>query len=265
MRKDLEKYKKERLGEENYNNQNILMKIIEYNNKNDIIIEFQDEYRAKIHTQYNNFKKGNVKNPYYPCIFNIGYYGQGKYKCKINNKDTKAYKIWRDMLKRCYDPYYLNKEPTYIDCYVCDEWHCFQNFAEWFYKNYYEIDGTKMALDKDILVKNNKIYSPKTCIFVPNRINNLFIKSNKSRGRYPIGVYEYYDKEYGYRYLIAQCNTLEKKEYLGTFPINRPFQAFYTYKQYKENYIKKVADEYKELISNELYNTLYKYEVEIND
>ena len=54
-------------------------------------------------------------------------------------------------------------------------------------------------------------------------------------------------------------------KYLGNFPLNRPFQAFYTYKIYKENYIKQVADEYKDLIPKELYDALYRYEVEIND
>ena len=43
-------------------------------------------------------------------------------------------------------------------------------------------------LDKDILIKGNKIYSPDTCCFVPSEINNLFVGCNKSRGSLPIGV-----------------------------------------------------------------------------
>ena len=165
------------------------------------------------------------------------------------------------MLERCYDPYRLNKYPTYIDCYVCDEWLCFQNFAEWFYQNYYEIENERMHLDKDILVKGNKIYSPETCVFVPNRINTLFVKQQRKRGEYPIGVSPHKRADV----LQASCNISEKQEYLGRFSLNKPFQAFTCYKNYKENYIKKVADEYKNLIPSELYEALYKWEVEIND
>ena len=261
----LEKQKQERLGEIRKSNEDYEMKIIEYNKAIDIIVEFQDEHKAKVHTQYQAFLKGEVKNPYHPSIYNIGYLGQGKYKCKENKKITKSYEVWRDMIKRCYDPYCLNKRPTYIDVYVCEEWHCFQNFAEWWEENVYNCNNERMCLDKDILVKGNKVYSPETCIIVPERINILFIKCNKSRGKYPIGVSEYYNKKTNYKGLVVKCNTLEKKEHLGYFPLNRPFQAFTCYKQFKENYIKQVADEYKDLIPIKLYEALYKYEVEIND
>lgn len=271
MSKELkEKQKQERLGEENYNNYKVLMKIIEYNNNKDIIVEFQDEHNVRIHTTYNNFKKGNVKNPYHPSIYGVGYLGEGKYKPSKNGKSTKAYKVWLKMLQRCYEPYYLNRYPTYRDCYVCEKWHNFQNFAEWWEKKVYNCNNEKMCLDKDILIKGNKIYSPETCLILPERINTLFIKCDALRGKYPIGVYEYYDKK-GYKYLHVQCSIFNKDKKtsfpksLGYFPINEPFHAFYTYKIFKENYIKQVADEYKDLIPTKLYEAMYRYEVEIND
>lgn len=255
------KQKKERLGEIRKNREGYEMKIVEYNNCHDIIVEFQDKYKAKVHTGYGNFKKGVAKNPYHPSVFGIGYVGTGKYKPSINGKDTKAYRYWKHMLQRCYDPYYLDSHPTYRDCVVCNEWHNLQNFAEWFYKNYYEVEGCRMCLDKDILVKKNKIYSPKTCIFAPNRINILFVKRQNDRGYYPIGVsYNTHKNK-----LYVCCNTLDGLKHLGLFPLDKPFQAFTCYKNFKENYIKQVSDEYKDLIPQKLYETLYKYEVEIND
>ncbi len=251
----------DRLGEIRVSNEGYKMKIIKYNNRDNIIIEFQDKYKAKIYTSYKAFKNGNIKNPFHPSVYNIGYIGQGKYKSKENRKETKAYKIWKSMLQRCYDPYFLNKEPTYIDCYVCREWHNFQNFAEWFYKNYYEIDDQRTHLDKDILIKGNKIYSPKTCIFVPQRINSLFLKKQNHRGGYPIGVSPNKRDDC----LRVDCRTLEKQEFLGYFPKNKPFQAFTYYKNFKEIYIKQVADEYKDMIPKKLYDALCRYEVEIND
>ena len=202
----------------------------------------------------------------------VGYMGDGKYKSKDENKKkTKAYNTWSHMLQRCYDAYYLNEHPTYIDCYVCEEWHNFQNFAKWFYENYYECNDEQMQLDKDILIKGNKIYSPNTCILVPKRINSLFTKSDASRGEYPIGVYYRFKKveQYEYHYLEVCCSVIEngkkKSKVLKTLPLNKPFQAFSIYKQFKEKYIKQIADEYKELIPQKLYEALYKWEVEIND
>ena len=254
--------KNKRIGEINISKEGYKMKIIEYNDFHNIWIEFQDEHKAKIHTAYQHFKNGQVKNPYHRSIFNIGYIGEGKYNGKTH---PIIYKVWHSMIQRCYDPCYLNEHPTYRDCIVCEEWHCFQNFAKWWEENVYNCNNERMELDKDILAKGNKIYNPETCLIVPKRINTLFIKNNRRRGKYPIGVSEYYDKKWGYRKLSVSCNTLESKKTLGYFPLSEPFHAFYAYKQFKENYIKQVADEYKDLIPQRLFEAMYKFEVEIND
>ena len=253
-----------RMGETNMSNQGYEMKIIEYNNAHDIIVEFQDEYKAKIHTQYSNFKNGEVKNPFYPSIYGIGYIGIGKYKIKENGKITKAYKCWNSMFQRCYEPYTINKYPTYIDCYVCELWHCFQNFAKWYEENMYECNDEYMELDKDILCKGNKIYSPETCIIVPHRINSLFTKSNTRRGEFPIGVcWHKTSNKFMTSCSFLNENGKKKKKNLGIY--NTVEEAFLTYKNFKEKYIKEIADEYKDLIPQKLYEAMYKYEIEIND
>lgn len=166
------------------------------------------------------------------------------------------------MLKRCYDPNYIDR-PTYKDCSVCNEWLCFENFEKWFDKNYYEIPNEKMYLDKDILVKGNKIYSPLYYRIVPNTINCLFTKSNKIRGIYPIGVY-YSDisKKIKSQLSILKNNKKIKKG-LGYY--NTPEDAFEAYKKAKEQYIKNTADKYKKYIPLEIYNAMYEYKVEITD
>lgn len=262
-----EKQKRERLNKENYNTYGTLMKIVEYNGYTDIWVEFQDEYRAKVHTTYSAFKRGGVKNPYDREVHNVGCFGVGEYKSRDEEgKKTLAYRYWMDMIDRCYNPYRLNEFIAYRDTLVCKEWLCFQNFAKWFYENYYEIENEKMQLDKDILYKDNKVYSPETCIFVSKRINCLFIKQKNQRGSLPIGVS--YHKQHNKLYVscdIIDDNYRHKQKFLGLFPLNKPFQAFYEYKQFKENYIKQIADEYKKLIPQKLYEALYKYEIEIND
>ena len=163
------------------------------------------------------------------------------------------------MIQRSYDDDFKEREPTYKGCEVCTEWHNFQNFAEWFEDNYYKIPGEVMSLDKDVLVKGNKIYSPETCMFVPQDINILFTKCDNSRGDYPIGVS--YHKQKG-KY-ISRCNVCNKLKHLGYF--DNPEEAFNAYKTAKEKYIKEVADKYKEYIPQKLYEAMYNYEVEIDD
>ena len=162
------------------------------------------------------------------------------------------------MIRRCYDTKSSYNRPTYENCSVCNEWHNFQNFAEWYENNYYEIDNDKMQLDKDILIKNHNIYSSDTCCFVNHTINSMF--TNKKRFRNSIiGSYKRCGK-----YEVSCENTLlKKKQYLGRF--NDENEAFTVYKNYKENNIKAVADHYKDKIPDHLYIALYNYEIDIND
>lgn len=176
-----------RIGEVNYNKFGSKMKIIEYNNSSDIIVEFENGYLK--HCAYFDFKRGYVKSPYEKRTCGVGYIGEGKYyPTNENNKQTIVHKYWSGMFTRCYDEKFLNRRPTYKDCMVDEKWHNFQNFAEWFYANYYTIDYEIMCLDKDILHKGNKIYAPENCVFVPKSINSLFVKCDAVRGKFPIGI-----------------------------------------------------------------------------
>lgn len=258
-------YEKQFLGKENYNTQGCLMKIIEYNGNGDVVVEFQDEHKIRKHCDLKEFKLGHVMNPYYKSVFGIGYYG-GEIPKHSTNLDYKCWDTWKGMLERCYNKKRIETQPTYKDCTVCEEWHDYQNFKVWFNENFIELKdkNERVCLDKDILVKGNKIYSPETCCFVPNEINVLFTKTNKNRGLYPIGVY--YKKKLN-KY-IAQCSEKigrdkKQQKHLGVF--NTPKEAFEAYKQYKEMYIKKVADKYKGQIKDNVYEALYKWEVEVDD
>ena len=191
--------KTERIGEININNNGkYKMKIIEYINEKNIIVQFQDKYGAIVHTNYHAFIQGKVKNPFHPYVYNVGYIGE--YSKKINNKkDKQIYKYWASMLKRCYDKNFLKNHPTYQECSVCKEWHNFTNFRKWYIENSYNINE-RITLDKDILIKGNKIYSPNTCLLVPVDINSLFIylydnkiqiwKSKRNKQTYYIVKYE---------------------------------------------------------------------------
>ena len=254
----------DRTGEKYINNFGSKMIIVGYKTNKNIDVYFPEYGWTTRNVRYVDFKKGLIKCPYDKSIYGIGYIGEGEYKPTENGENTRVYSTWHGMLKRCYSDKCHKKRPTYIDCEVSEEWHNFQNFAKWYYSNYYEIEGERMELDKDILVKHNKIYSPKTCIYVPQTINSLFIKCDKSRGQSIIGTTPHKNGKY-----VSQCRIINpktgksKKEYLGYYDTQQ--KAFEVYKYYKEKNIKEVADYYKEQIPLKVYDALYNYEVEITD
>lgn len=247
-------YKLERVGEINYNKYKNKMKIIKYNSIMDIDVLFEDyDYVAK-HKQYIAFKNGTLTSPYDRTIYGVGYLGEGLFKKNINNKATKEYLRWKSMMDRCYN----NKQPTYKGCTVCEEWCNFQKFSKWLNENYYDIIGERMCLDKDILHKGNKIYEPKSCMFVPNAINILFVRNEEHRNGTPIGVRIKNNK------YEASCNDNNgTHRYLGVYL--DAHEAFNAYKEYKEKLIKQVADKYKYRIPETLYQAMYNSEVEIDD
>ena len=253
----------DRTGEKNINTFGSEMVIVGYRNTMDIDVYFSKYDCTFKNATYQSFKNGQIRCPYERRVYGIGYIGEGKYKAKENGKRTRVYDAWYSMLKRCYSDKLHEKHPTYKNCSVTEKWHNFQNFGKWFDNNYYEVTGEEMCLDKDILIKGNKIYSSDTCIFVPHAINSLFVKRDNDRGESVIGTTPFKGK------YVAQCSLINpetgktKREYLGLY--NTELEAFEVYKYYKEKNIKEVADYYKDLIPDKLYNAMYEYEVEITD
>lgn len=250
----------DRTGERFITKEGYEIVIIEYNGALDVTIQFQDEYKAILeHRQYADCRKGLIKNPYCKNVYGQGFIGQGKYKSSINKKETDEYREWYGIMIRGFDKEFKKKNPTYKDVIVDERFYCFQDYGYWREHNYYEIEGEKMQLDKDILFKGNKIYSPDACIFVPQRINNLFTKSDVARGNCPIGV-SYHKPTNKY---IVYCKTLYNNKYLGLY--NTSEEGFQAYKTFKETYIKEVADNYKDRIPQELYEAMYNWKVEVDD
>ena len=253
----------DRIGEERLNKFGSKMVIKEYRKYKDLDVYFPEYDWTFEHARYGDFKNGEIKCLYEPRYYGKGYLGEGKYKVRENGKHTDEYNIWHEMLRRCYDPKFHEKHSTYKDCTVEDYLLNFQHMGKWLEDNYYEVPGEKMCLDKDILCKGNKIYSRDTCIFVPERINLLFTKRDKSRGNSPIGA----TPNSSGNYQVRCHDEYGKSIYLGTY--NTKEKAFQVYKQYKEKVIKKVIDSYKEKIPEPFYSKLktamYNYKVEIDD
>ena len=242
------------LGREYKTKEGYNVKVVEYKNYNEVVIMYNNGYKTK--SKMSHIKSGNIKNPYHPSVHGVGYFGDGEYKSKINRKKVNMYTSWCNMLGRCYNEKEVLKFPTYKNTIVCKEWHNYQNFAKWYDENRKDYMDNSWDLDKDILIKGNKIYSPETCCFVPQEINTLFTKRNSERGELPIGVYDK-DGRYASQIRIKGIDNI----YLGTF--TTPEEAFKAYKIAKEQYIKEVADKWRGLISEKVRQAMYNYQVEI--
>lgn len=243
----------ERVGIVKINNKGETMRLVKYNSNKDVVAEFQDEHKGKVHTSWDMFEKGCVKNPYRPSVFGVGIIGN-KYKSRIKGKITPEYRAWQNMLQRCF----CNEAMAYKDVTCCNEWLYYENFYEWLHsqENFDKwYNGKRWAVDKDILIKGNKIYSPESCCLVPQSVNALFVRKESQRGDLPIGVSRLK------KYYAADCHG----DYIGLG--NTPEEAFLIYKPFKENLIKQVAqEEYaKGNITKRCYDAMMSYEVEITD
>lgn len=254
----MKKLAQERIGLINSNTYGSLMEIIDYKSAKEVLVRF--EQGNTVWVQWHKFCDGEVKNVYDKSVFGVGFIGEGIYKPSINSRDRAQYLCWSGMMERCYSLRCKEKQPAYHNCRVDEEWHNYQNFAHWYDENYYVIEGQRMELDKDILVKGNKVYSPSTCVFVPGSINTIFTKNNIKRGNLPIGVNK---SGNNYRARCMNGRGDDKRVSLGSF--KTPEEAFYAYKTYKENHLKDVAEKFKDKIPNKLYSALINYEVEITD
>lgn len=188
-------------------------------------------------------------------VYGVGISTAGKFK--RDNKE-KEYSTWLGILERCYCPKWKLRQPTYNNCYMSENFKNFQWFAEWC-QSQKGFHNKGWAIDKDVLVKGNKIYSEDMCVFIPRILNNLITKRESSRGEYPIGVHFY--KRYN-----KFCSTFKKNsktKFIGYYTTIE--EAFNAYKKTKEAFIKEQAEFLKEEIDGRVYTALMNYEVSIYD
>ena len=236
-------------------------KIVKYNDSKDVEIQFSKTgYEAT--AELGNIRNGNVKDPYLPSVCGVGILGD-KYPISEGGTLTKEYMLWHSMLVRCYSATYQKKQPTYIGCEVSENFKSYEYFYEWCHKQIgfgVEGNGNPFQLDKDLLVKGNKVYSESTCVFIPAEVNTLLTKRTASRGEYLIGVC-WSNTHKAFKAQVSRSKG--KQEHLGYFKTE--IEAFNTYKQAKESFVKEQANEWKSQIDPRAYEALMNYTVEITD
>lgn len=120
-------------------------------------------------------------------------YGVGINDIPMYLRGTKLYLTWKSILARCYCPKFQEENKTYKGCQICEEWKHLSNYKKWFDENY--IEGYQ--LDKDLFGHNSHIYSPQTCCFIPQDLNNIIKGIRPARGPLKQGVRKQYRIYYG--------------------------------------------------------------------
>lgn len=139
----------------------------------------------------------------------IGYVG-GKQKRKLTWA-CPYYRVWKNVLVRCYSTRSLARNPTYTECYVSDEWLVFSTFRKWMEQQ----DWQNRQLDKDLLSPGNKLYGPETCVFVDRVVNMFLTDRGNARGNWPTGVCWHSAVK---KFMASCSNPLTgKQEHLGCF------------------------------------------------
>lgn len=236
-------------------------KIISYKGWKYVTVEFLETGYRKV-CEMKEVKNGSIKDTTYPSILGIGYVGS-KYPThyedvlgrKVNKKE---YEQWRGLLRRCYSEKERGKFPAYAGCTVSERFKSYELFYEW--ANNQTGFHVGFDLDKDLLVKGNKVYSEENCVFLPKEINSVLTKNTIKRGKYPIGVHFCNTK----RVFVSQvCRNNGSQDFLGYF--DNPIDAFNAYKVAKEDYLKSLAEKWKGKIDTRAYEALINYQVEITD
>ena len=181
-----------------------------------------------------------------------------------NQRQSKEYKLWNNMITRCYSKKYHEKFPSYKDCFVEEYLMDFNNF-KLFVNNLVgfgcvDSNSNSFQMDKDILSNGDKCYSRETICFVPQQINYFLLKNDINRGKLLLGVYERTDRIVTNKY-YAQVKIDGKRTHLGSFKTE--LEAFNAYKEAKEQQAKVLAERWKDKIDERVYLKLINFNVSI--
>lgn len=181
-----------------------------------------------------------------------------KYPSVKNGVSLKEYVLWKKMIQRCYDKKFLDRRPTYTGCSVSENFKSYSYFYEWCQKQV-GFKNNGWHLDKDLLIKGNRVYGENTCVFIPLELNNFIVKRESLRGDFPIGVY--FKKTHNM--FSSEISIDGKKVFLGYF--KNSYDAFLEYKKNKEVHAKVVAERYAGSVDSRVYNSLISFVVEFSD
>lgn len=232
--------------------------VLEYINSRDVTIRFLNTGNIR-KTATSELRKGEIRdNESFP-VYKVGVMDIPN-ELRRCYPVPKEYSIWNGIRQRCYNENTRDKLPTYKDVEMSENFKFYSYFKEWCNQQV-GFNEYGWQLDKDLLSKECKIYSEHTCVFVPPEINGFLLNGNSYRGDLPLGVIlDKGAKKPRYR---ARLSKYGKYYCYGSY--SNPTDAFYAYKQAKEDFAKELAEKWKAQIDPRVYNALMNYQVEITD
>ena len=227
--------------------------VIQVVNNKAVTVKFE-KTGYELTTEFKNFKSGNFKDPYHPRICSVGYVGVPAGLQSVAS--TKSYDVWKEMLSRCYEP-----EATHFPVYggvgvrVCEDWHNYQNFREFYDTDLYRQKGWQ--IDKDIMIRGNTVYSSENCAFVPREVNMAIVKAKLST--YPQGV-DFHKASGKFRSRISVYGKT-----INLYSGDCFIDAFNKYKTAKECYLKDLAKKWTGLVNPRVTESLNNWEILLTD
>ncbi len=160
--------------------------------------------------------KGQVKDYLFRNVMGIGYLEKPRNIFENKKIYNKLWWVWLNMLYRCYN----KSSPSYLlygkkGIFVKKDWYSFWNF----YHDAQKLSGwdeelflsSKIQLDKDYKIFDNKVYSFATCIWLNTHVNKSYTKTvNRKliKGVSPSGIEFVFQniKEFSRDYNLTDSN-----------------------------------------------------------
>lgn len=245
------------------------------------IVEYRDVFNVKVKWQDGSEAwvcMGDIRNrSLLPLnkvsVYGKGFFGEGRFVPRNRRAregqevvERSVYRTWQKLMQRMYSTNRgdTNNARSYLHVSLCEPWHNFQNFAEWAveqvgYSNK-DAKGRAWCLDKDILLEGNSIYSPETCVFVPNEVNAFFGIKSLGESEYGVNLIRGVTKNSKEGFISRCTNPLtSEREYLGYYDTQE--EANQVYANRKNEVARLLADKWEGSLDSRVIDALNNFDV----
>lgn len=240
-------------GMEFTNSKGFRWRVIDCKFSRRIVIESMEWMPYTVTVRKEAIQKGVVFYPYGKMKDGC-YKGDGKWDYSPKNPYMQ---LWCGVRLRTLNEKFKQEHKSYLNCTLCPEWMCLQNFCDWadstYPKSFPDIDW---EIDKDFL-SSSGVYSPETCCWLPKELN-LFLSRMTERP-----IYEKKGLKGSSFILYVREGTEVYKEknghYIGSYPTYE--DAVIKWKEVKQNRLSTLIEKYRHCLSPVVIEKLSSLEI----